>query len=480
VILRTFAFASWLAAASCAVAATADGPQPPRAPRASSAAPFPGGEAWGPEAYRRALRQLIALSVAGKPLPRLRAGVGDEAFSRLMAPVVTESARTRTREGQLAALLEVAWNLEKARSVYVYRLQTDRSYGPELGALVSASAAVAVEVARRVPAREGAVRARALQVIADALVNLITITQEPNQTPAVVEAVAKLVATRVPPMLAALPPAARREAAVRLGLAQRDALPSGIPAPLVPVYTKVRDAGQVQLRPPLDTLMARGMPAPERAWSVEDLARALEVARAADRKALPRWDDPVTGPLVRRMVSADHLRWLDEDDVPTADRIVLASRLSKLILEMRSIYSPAIQLLARGGKMFHAELEMIEIAGLEMRLMARASVLEESFARSLPPADAATPFRKLALAGGQYLRPKLIAAHVALLAPVNAPPRPAKLHLLESMREALPMLWPRLDAGSRTLIVDELRALEKGAAEAIAREIARVLAAIER
>ena len=432
---------------------------------------WPAGDRWDADGYRRAVRVLMARAVAQGPLPRLEEGPARPEFLRFLVPQVDPA-----HAHDLRHLLGLAKSIERAQRIYATAMQRDPSYAKEMGALMSVESRLIPGIAALLnrPAF-AALRPEALRVVQGSLISVASITYDPTLKDSNARPLADRLAELIPAALDVLPPACRREALVRLSLASGP--PARLPPPLRAALERIRQGGIVKLPPALDRQIRRGMPAPERAWSVDDVTSALEALKACERADLPRLDDPVTGPALRRMIDTDQLAWLDDEEFPAGDRELFASHLLGHYNAARSVYVPIIEAIDEPRP--DCAVEELGFNGALITVLRRMALLEERLEAGFDRKDPSTYLKMLGLAASRRFRPALLTSLISSAAPLAGAHPEARARFLELAAQVLPDLLPRLDFEARVSVTAAVHLLDPAhAPPAVARAYARLLGAI--
>lgn len=435
---------------------------------------WPAGDRWALDAYRRAVRRLMSLSVSRLRLPRLEDNPVEREFDRFLTPRVDPK-----RERDLKMLLELAQCVEKAHRVYLSQLAYDPSYGREAGAFLGVQSRLAGWVAdlAALPAN-AALKPAALQIVTTCLLGLGTICRDPTQKPAETEMFVRLLDEFLERALPVLPSDCLLEIVVRLKL--NDPPGPEVPASIAARLARIRDAVPASIPPALEKLIRRGMPAGGRLWLPEDVERAGIVLEATPFAELPHFGKPEGTPIARLAEPAD-LVWLSDEDLPMIDRVVLATQAMQGYRSARSAYAPVITVSERDRPhRDDLELEKLALDGAMLDVTCRMIVLQEKIEAGLPANDPTTYFKRLGFAATRRMRAPLLKMLIRSVAPLNGPFPEARARYLGILARSLPPVLPTLTDEGRADVVATAKTLPDPKAPALVREACAALVAAVR
>lgn len=228
------------------------------------------------------------------------------------------------------------------------------------------------------------------------------------------------------------------------------------PAAAAPVATTPSPATQVpeDRSLPLNEYLQAGMPAPDRAWSGEDMKRAAELLTAMEQEKsgrLPRYESPNSGALLRRLAAEDNLGMYRNLSIPLEQRmpdaltyINSANRILKLYLEAYN----------RGEA---TGSELVELIGGHLRTSEQMVRLTDELLPTLDPKDPTYPTR---IGGFNKMKAGLANVVAGALTSLTeaAAYRPGDLKRLAGYMEVtLPHIVPALTDSGRTETLVRLR-----------------------
>lgn len=214
--------------------------------------------------------------------------------------------------------------------------------------------------------------------------------------------------------------------------------------------------------------VAFGMPAIDRAWTLDDYrqaARALREIAGKDPRELPRRGSPRSGKVFARMANAENLALIANQPVSIESRGRTISASLGATGDLLSVYIRA----STPAGVFSAEV--VDLYSLMLHLNVIVAQISEEFITSVPADDPTRPRRaearvKLMRNIGQATRTTLGAlSHPAF-------GRDERLRLVEQVRATLPKYINHLEEEQRQAIAEDLKGLsdrqnEKAVAEAI-------------
>lgn len=409
---------------------------------------FPPGEHWHPAEYRQAVTQLMARNSKKGPLPRMAGGAAGDDFLRFVNPAIDPE-----RDTDQKILIDLVLGLEKVRGAYRIVMNSDPSAAREVGALLGTETRITARIAELVNRPENAaLQPAAFRVIVDCLVAMASISPLLGGAPS--EGVNNFLAlmegflTRALPVL---PQSCRREVVARIGLTI--AHPTHGVGPVQEMLERIREAGVIPVEPRLDRLIQRGMPAPDRAWAMDDAARAVEILKLLPAAELPRLEDPVMGGLVRRLTDTPNLVWIEDTDFALGDRALLTTSLAQQYSLARNLYLKASTPGSHAGDAkvdFCAEVFALDEAILEM--FRRQFALEDEHWAKIAPDDPVASFVGFGRTLAQNTRPAVVSGLVRAAGPLGDEHVELRRKYLEALSRNVPQILPHLTAEGRSAV----------------------------
>lgn len=210
----------------------------------------------------------------------------------------------------------------------------------------------------------------------------------------------------------------------------------------------------------LDEYIQSGVPASDRPWSGEDMARAADRLMALarqDQGKLPRFASKRSGELFARITARKNLDLYRNRSLPLAARLPDALKYTESLNQMAKTYLSSFLKGATGGG------EVIELLGAELRLMV---VLMESIDEFLPTIPKDDPNYAVRMGGLRQMKEGLatvVMGSLQTLTEKDTYRADERLKLLGYMKETIPAILPRLLPGTRKEFLQRVLGMAKDA-----------------
>jgi hypothetical protein len=219
-------------------------------------------------------------------------------------------------------------------------------------------------------------------------------------------------------------------------------LTSRVSAQVLPRPDKARADLVAKAKPYIES----GMPSPDRPWMSSDYQQGLKVmAKIKKDKSLPlpRFHDDPSGGLFARMINAENLGLMEDENLPLATRMGEASAMMGTIGPlMIQYYSPENKEQPYGD-------ELLEIMAFSLRVYQPLIKLSGQFWESLPEEEKANPVR---IRGLERMRKAMATSVLGALTIVGETDQYSrdKLRAFAGRLPGLfPPIWSSLDPSSR-------------------------------
>jgi hypothetical protein len=207
-----------------------------------------------------------------------------------------------------------------------------------------------------------------------------------------------------------------------------------------------------------DAYIQAGVPALDRPWSGEDMAKAARVLTALSGKDpgnLPRFRSERSGAVFARLTSTENLEAFRNRKVPIETRFPQAIGYGEPLNAILKLYLSAFLKNAIGDS------EIVELLGAQLRIMVMAMELVDEF---IPTLDKNDPKFKVRMQGLEKMKQGLAmmaAGGLLTLTEVDSYRSGERARLVGYMKETFPAIVPRLLPDARAETLARLEALEK-------------------
>jgi hypothetical protein len=243
------------------------------------------------------------------------------------------------------------------------------------------------------------------------------------------------------------------------GCADSLAPPKGTPRiDSVPDVSKCFNSAQAEVRPPADKSLAldeyikAGVPASDRHWAGDDMARAaaaLATMAGKDSGSLPRYGSPRSGQLFDRITADDNLELHRNGSLPLSLRLPDVLKYMEAENKIFKLYLGAFNTKAAGDR------EMVELAGTQLRLSVVVLRLVGEFMPTLKKDDPTYPVRMNGLKQMRAGLAEMVLGNLKTLTESQFFRTTELKRLAGYLQDTLPSILPELPPASRseTLVV---------------------------
>jgi len=201
-----------------------------------------------------------------------------------------------------------------------------------------------------------------------------------------------------------------------------------------------------------------GLPAYDRRWNGEDMARAANVLAAVVRKDathLPRYRSGNSGTAFHRLTAGDNLDFYRDRSLPLAQRFPDALAYMEATNQVAKLYLTAcMQRTASGG-------ELVELLGAQLRMTVVMLDLVNEFVPTLDQNDPSYSVRMNGIATMRSGAATMVAGNLQSLTESSNFRAEELKRLIGYLQATLPKILPELSSASRSEIQVRLRSYAK-------------------
>jgi hypothetical protein len=205
-----------------------------------------------------------------------------------------------------------------------------------------------------------------------------------------------------------------------------------------------------------DAYIARGVPAPDRAWSGEDYLRAATLLKGlaeADYTELPRLRSPTSGALFARLVAAENIQMAASPLL--SDQVALGS-LAELMQGAGQVLSVYVDASQHGAVL---DSELVSLTYFLLQLAAATAPIASTVISAIPLSDPSRPAR---LKGFEQMRQgfaAMVSGSLTTLTEHSGYRLSELIRLAHGLLATLPRLLPYLPDGVRRELPVRLRGM---------------------
>ena len=227
----------------------------------------------------------------------------------------------------------------------------------------------------------------------------------------------------------------------------------------------------------LDEYIEAGVPAHDRTWSGDDMARAANILIAIAQKdggQLPRYQSRKSGAAFKRITANDNLDLYRNRSLPLEQRMPDALNYMQSSNQILKLYLAAFNQHAVGDG------ELVELAGTQLRVSVVMFTLVDEFLPTLDKDDPTYPVRMDGLRRMKNGLASVVAGSLQTLTESHAYRTSELKKLVGYMEATFPDILPALPDGSRTESLVRLRSfLNDPKLQSLRPELKRLFAAVE-
>jgi hypothetical protein len=200
----------------------------------------------------------------------------------------------------------------------------------------------------------------------------------------------------------------------------------------------------------------RGLPEPDRPWSIDDLVQAKEVLESVAREGcqfLPRYQSERSGEVFARLTSPENLKPFLDPDLPLIERS-LAAQFLQAHIEIINVYSSTFPSESAAGS------EIEELIGFELQTTVVMLEVVDEIAAAINLEDPTYEQAREKLLQMKQSGGGLVTGCLVMLTERQTYPIDARVRLVGHMRQAFPKLIPRFPPEARVEALDRLATLQ--------------------